>query len=87
MTKISTMSKILIVEDDPDIRELLRFNLEKAGYTLFLVEDGEKARPLARKHSPDGIVLDLMLPRVDGLEVCRTLKKGTRSCSASPSLW
>ena len=75
MTKISAMSKILIVEDDPDIRELLRFNLEKAGYTLFLAEDGEKALTLARKHSPDIILLDLMLPGVDGLEVCRTLKK------------
>ena len=75
MTKKSTMSKILIVEDDPDIRELLRFNLEKAGYNLFLAEDGEKALTLARKHSPDIILLDLMLPGVDGLEVCRTLKK------------
>ena len=69
------MSKILIVEDDPDIRELLRFNLEKAGYTLFLAEDGEKVLALARKHSPELILLDLMLPGVDGLEVCRTLKK------------
>ncbi len=75
MTKIATMSKILIVEDDPDIRELLRFNLEKAGYTLFLAEDGEQALELARKHTPDIILLDLMLPGVDGLEVCRTLKK------------
>ena len=75
MTKKSTMSKILIVEDDPDIRELLRFNLEKAGYNLFLAEDGEKALTLARKHAPDIILLDLMLPGVDGLEVCRTLKK------------
>ena len=75
MTKKVTMSKILIVEDDPDIRELLRFNLEKAGYNLFLSEDGEKALTLARKHSPDIILLDLMLPGVDGLEVCRTLKK------------
>ena len=69
------MSKILIVEDDPDIRELLRFNLEKAGYTIFLAEDGEKALTLARKHSPDIVLLDLMLPGMDGLEVCRTLKK------------
>ena len=75
MTKKSTMSKILIVEDDPDIRELLRFNLEKAGYNIFLAEDGEKALTLARKHAPDIILLDLMLPGVDGLEVCRTLKK------------
>ena len=75
MTKKSTMSKILIVEDDPDIRELLRFNLEKAGYNLFLAEDGEKGLTLARKHAPDIILLDLMLPGVDGLEVCRTLKK------------
>lgn len=71
----STMPKILIVEDDPDIRELLRFNLEKAGFNLLLAEDGEKALMLARKHAPDIILLDLMLPGVDGLEVCRTLKR------------
>jgi CheY-like chemotaxis protein len=67
--------KILIVEDDPDIRELLRFNLEKAGFNLFLAEDGAKALTLARKHAPHIILLDLMLPGVDGLEVCRLLKK------------
>jgi two-component system phosphate regulon response regulator PhoB len=71
----NTMAKILIVEDDPDIRELLRFNLEKAGYNLHLAEDGEKALALARKQAPDLILLDLMLPGVDGLEVCRTLKR------------
>ena len=71
----SAMSKILMVEDDPDIRELLRFNLEKAGFNLFQAEDGEKALVLARKHSPDLILLDLMLPGIDGLEVCRTLKR------------
>jgi DNA-binding response OmpR family regulator len=69
------MSNILIVEDDPDIRELLRFNLEKAGYTIFLAEDGEKALTLARRHTPQIILLDLMLPGVDGLEVCRILKR------------
>jgi two-component system phosphate regulon response regulator PhoB len=75
MTTKNAMPKILIVEDDPDIRELLRFNLEKAGYNLYLAEDGEKALALARKHAPDLILLDLMLPGVDGLEVCRTLKR------------
>jgi two-component system phosphate regulon response regulator PhoB len=75
MTPKNAMPKILIVEDDPDIRELLRFNLEKAGYNLYLAEDGEKALALTRKHAPDLILLDLMLPGVDGLEVCRTLKR------------
>jgi two-component system phosphate regulon response regulator PhoB len=75
MTTKNAMPKILIVEDDPDIRELLRFNLEKAGYNLYLAEDGEKALAQTRKHAPDLILLDLMLPGVDGLEVCRTLKR------------
>ncbi|MBI5583630.1 MAG: response regulator [Deltaproteobacteria bacterium] len=69
------MPKILIVEDDPDIREVLRFNLEKAGYHLVLADDGEKALVLAHKHGPDLILLDLMLPGLDGLEVCRALKR------------
>jgi two-component system phosphate regulon response regulator PhoB len=75
MATKNTMPKILIVEDDPDIRELLRFNLEKAGYTLYLAADGEKALVLARKHTPDLILLDLLLPGIDGLEVCRALKR------------
>jgi two-component system, OmpR family, phosphate regulon response regulator PhoB len=68
-------SKILIVEDDPDISELLQFNLEKNGYAALRCEDGEEALKLAQKHSPDLILLDILLPGLNGLEVCRRLKR------------
>ena len=67
--------KILIVEDDPDISELIHFNLEKAGYQTVRAEDGEQALRLAQKHPPDLILLDLLLPGLNGLEVCRRLKR------------
>ncbi len=67
--------KILIVEDDPDISELIHFNLEKAGYQTVRAEDGEQALRLAQKHQPDLILLDLLLPGLNGLEVCRRLKR------------
>ncbi len=66
--------KILIVDDEANIRSLVRFNLEKEGYSVFEAEDGNSALDLARKEHPDLIVLDLMLPEKDGLEVCRFLK-------------
>ena len=67
--------KILIVEDDPDISELIHFNLEKAGYQTVRAEDGEQALRLTQKHQPDLILLDLLLPGLNGLEVCRRLKR------------
>ena len=66
--------KILIVEDEVNIRELVRFNLEKEGYLVLEAEDGNVALALARRERPDLIVLDLMLPGMDGLDVCRILK-------------
>jgi two-component system, OmpR family, phosphate regulon response regulator PhoB len=68
-------SKILIVEDDPDISELLQFNLGKNGYAVFRSENGEEALKLAQKHLPDLILLDILLPGLNGLEVCRRLKR------------
>ena len=67
-------ASILVVEDDDDIQELVRYNLAKEGYRVALVADGEKAVQAARSSLPDLIVLDLMLPGLDGLEVCRLLK-------------
>ncbi len=75
ISSIMAKSKILIVEDDPDILELLHFNLEKEGYQTFRTENGEQAVLLAQKHTPDLILLDLLLPGMDGLEVCRRLKR------------
>jgi two-component system alkaline phosphatase synthesis response regulator PhoP len=66
---------ILVVEDEDDIRELLRYNLTKEGYRVTCVASGEEALKAARALLPDLVLLDLMLPGVDGLEVCRLLKQ------------
>lgn len=67
-------SKILIVDDEEDICELLRFNLAREGYPIVIAGTGEQAIQQAVSQQPDLIVLDLMLPGLDGLEVCRRLK-------------
>ena len=66
--------KILVVEDEEDIAELIEYNLLKNGYAVHVVSSGEEAIPSARKQGPDLVLLDLMLPGIDGLEVCRRLK-------------
>lgn len=65
---------ILVVEDEQDIQELVRYNLAKEGYRVSVVGSGEEACKAARSSLPGLIVLDLMLPGLDGLEVCRLLK-------------
>ena len=69
------MPKILVVDDEPDVVELVGFNLQAAGYTVITAADGAKAIKRARQDLPDLIVLDVMLPDVDGLEACRTLRR------------
>lgn len=66
--------KIFIVEDDEDIVEMIIYNLKKEGYKTVAVLNGEKAVSLAKIERPDLIILDLMLPGMDGLEVCRILR-------------
>ncbi len=66
--------KILIVDDEQDLVTLIRYHLEKDGYKAISAHNGEDALFLARKEKPELIVLDLMLPGIDGLEVCRRLK-------------
>ncbi len=65
---------ILVVDDDPHIRQLLVFALAKAGLDALEAEDGEAALAQAREHRPDLIVLDINMPRMDGIEVCRRLR-------------
>ena len=65
---------VLVVDDEEDLLELVRYNLSKEGYRVTCFATGEDALKTARKQPPDLIVLDLMLPAVDGLEVCRRLK-------------
>jgi DNA-binding response OmpR family regulator len=66
---------ILVVEDEPALRDTLSYNLKKDGFTVEAVGDGRSALESARRLKPDLIVLDLMLPEIDGFEVCRILRK------------
>ena len=69
------MPTILIVDDEPNIIELLQLYLKNAGYQVLTARDGRQALLLARSEKPDLMVLDLMLPEIDGFEVCRRLRK------------
>jgi two-component system phosphate regulon response regulator PhoB len=71
--------RVLVVDDEEDLLELVRYNLAKEGYAVECVESGEDALRSVRSNPPDLIVLDLMLPAVDGLEVCRRLKADPRT--------
>jgi DNA-binding response OmpR family regulator len=68
-------ARILVVDDEPAVTDLLAYNLRKAGYEPLVAADGREALRLTRHASPDLILLDLMLPEVDGLEVCRELRR------------
>ena len=69
------MSRILVVEDDRDIADLIRHYLEKAGHSVELLDSGSEAVLRAREDAPDLLILDLMLPGMSGLEVCRSLRE------------
>ena len=66
--------RVLVVEDEVDLQELLRFNLERDGYEVLIAGSGEQAVRLVTEKKPDLVLLDLMLPRMDGLDVCRRVK-------------
>ena len=70
--------KILIIEDDKHISRLVRYNLEKSGYDPTVVGDGEEALDILGKQGADLIILDIMLPKMDGFEVCRAIKQNTK---------
>jgi DNA-binding response OmpR family regulator len=65
---------VLVVEDDPTLASALRYNLERSGYTCLLAADGARGLELARRERPGLVLLDLMLPGIDGIEVCRRLR-------------
>jgi two-component system, OmpR family, response regulator RpaA len=73
------MSRILVIDDDPAISELVSINLEMAGYTVTQAEDGIKGQALALQIQPDLIMLDLMLPKVDGFTVCQRIRRDERT--------
>ncbi len=68
-------SKVLVVEDEPALRETLEYNLRRQGYEVATAADGPSAVEMARQEQPDLIVLDVMLPGMDGFEVCRILRR------------
>ena len=68
-------AKILVVDDELPVTDLIKYNLEKARYQVLVAHDGEAALQVAREANPDLILLDLMLPKIDGLDVCRELRK------------
>lgn len=74
---MSNKSKILIVDDEPMIRRILSTRLNMAGYDVVLANDGEEALTVFKQESPDLIVLDVMMPKLNGLEVCQELRKST----------
>jgi len=71
--------KILVVDDEQNILELISFTLNKEGYKVVSVDTGDKVFLKAKEEMPDLILLDLMLPNVDGLDVCKTLKKDSQT--------
>lgn len=71
---MANMTRILVVEDDPTLIETLAYNIGREGYEVIPAKDGVTALNLAREHKPDLILLDVMLPELDGLTVCRTLR-------------
>jgi len=74
-------ASILIVEDEPDILELIQYNLERAGYSVRCASEGEEGLALALAEPPALVILDLMLPRLSGLELCRRLRASERTRS------
>jgi CheY-like chemotaxis protein len=87
LTPARIMPKILVVDDEPDALEVLEFNLKNAGYEVSTADDGEAALKKARQLLPDLILLDLMLPEVDGLEVCKLLRRDpatSKGCGDRP---
>ncbi len=74
MSRCAMQDVVLVVEDEADVVDLLRYNLGKAGFTVQIACDGAEGLEMARKNRPDIIVLDIMLPGIDGYKICKTLK-------------
>lgn len=72
---MSTEQKILLVDDEQDILEFLSYNLKKEGYSVFTANNGKEAITVAKKVTPDLIILDVMMPDMDGIETCRGLRE------------
>ena len=76
------MARILVIEDEPDIQQVLEYNLREKGHKVFLAGKGEEGIRLAREKRPDLVLLDLMLPDIPGTEVCKVLKSDAATRNA-----
>src|SRR5882724_4845258 len=78
------LGRVLVVEDEPDVAEMIRYNLQKEGYDALLSANGVDALRQVREARPDVVLLDLMVPQLNGWEICRRLKQeaGTRAIPA-----
>lgn len=74
--------KIVVIEDEPDILEVLTYNLKREGYEVFSASDGVRGLALIKREIPDLVLLDLMLPGMDGVEICSTIKKDPQTQGA-----
>jgi two-component system, OmpR family, alkaline phosphatase synthesis response regulator PhoP len=74
----TTEHKILLVDDEPDILEFLSYNLKKEGYRVYTADNGAKAVEIAKKKNPHLIILDVMMPEMDGIETCEELRKNSK---------
>src|SRR4051812_49092211 len=75
---MSKRNKVLIVDDEPDILELLQYNLEKEGYEVAMAANGKEAVEVAKKFSPQLILMDIMMPKMDGIEACRQIRQSQK---------
>lgn len=73
--------KIVVIEDEPDILEVLSYNLKREGYEVFNASDGLRGLALVKREVPDLVLLDLMLPGMDGVEICSSIKKDAQTSS------
>ena len=74
---MSTVKKILIADDEPDILEIIQFNLQQEGYEVITAKNGDEAIEMAKKHHPGLIILDIMMPGKNGIDVCNILRMDT----------
>ncbi|MDO8749497.1 MAG: response regulator [Candidatus Omnitrophota bacterium] len=70
--------RLLLVDDEVELVEMIKFRLEASGYEVLTANDGQQALEIARREKPDLIILDVMLPKMDGYKVCGLLKKDSR---------
>lgn len=75
------MESVLIIDDEEDIREILAYSLQKEGFTVFIAANGAVGLQLAEKHLPDIVILDVMMPEMDGIEVCEQLRANPRTAN------